>query len=62
MVPNTDTMDVYDSSEMDDILSDTYEDLISAVQNFEYRGSGWVLDKLLKPDLHILEYNPLSPS
>ena len=58
-VLNTDIMEVYDWSEMDDILSNTYGNLVSVFENFEYRGSGWVLDRLLKLALHILEFNPL---
>ena len=29
------------------------------IENFQHTGSGWVLEKLLKLDLHILEYSPL---
>ena len=59
-VLNTDTMGVYDSKEICDILNGTYEDLVSAVENFEHRESGWVLGKLLKLDWHILEFNPFT--
>ena len=52
-------MEVYNSSEIDNALNSTYENLVSAIEDFQQRGSGWVLNKLLALDLHILEFNPL---
>ncbi len=59
VVLNTHIVEIYESSEVEEILANTYEDLISEIENFQHRGSGWVLDRLLKLDLHVLEFNPL---
>ena len=58
-VLNTEALEIFKSTNIDDILNHAYENLVSSIENFQQRGSGWVLDKLLKLDLHILEFNPL---
>ena len=58
-VLNTDVMEVFESSMIDELLNETYENLVSAIENYQNRQSGWVLDRLLKLDLHVLEYSPL---
>ena len=58
-VLNTQAAEIYESSEVDEILNNTNENLVSSIEDFQHRGSGWVLDRLLKLDLHILEFNPL---
>ena len=59
VVLNTNAMEVYNSSEIHDTLNSTYGNLVSAVEYFQQRGSGWVLNKLLALDLPLLEFNPL---
>ena len=44
---------MYDSSDVHDTLSSIYENLASTIEDFQQRGSGWVLD------LHLLELNRL---
>ena len=51
---STNTIEVYDSSDIHDALNSTYENLVSAIEDFEQRGFGWVLDKLLALDLPLL--------
>ena len=48
---------MYDSSDVHDALNSTYENLVSAIEDFQQRGSGWILDKFVALD--ILEFNPL---
>ena len=50
---------MYDSSDVHDALNSTYENLVSAIEDFQQRGSGWILDKLIALDLHLLEFDPL---
>ena len=58
-VLRTDTIEVYDSSDVHDALNSTYVNLVSAIEDFQQCGSGWILNKLLALDLHLLEFNPL---
>ena len=58
-VLSTDSIEVYDSSNIHDALNSTYENLVSAIEDFQQRGSGWVLDKLVALSLHPLEFDPL---
>ena len=50
---------VYESSDIQEALKSIYENLASTIEVFQQRGSGWVLDKLLALDLHLLEFDPL---
>ena len=59
-VRSTDTIEVYDSSDVHDTLNSIYENLVSAIEDFQQRGSGWILDKFLALDLHLLEFYPLT--
>ena len=52
-------MEVYDSSDVHDTLNSIYENLAYTIEYFQQRGSGWVLDKLLALELHLLEFDPL---
>ena len=58
-VLSTDTIEVYDSCDVHDALNSTYKNLASAIDDFQQRGSGWILDKLVAFDLHLLEFDPL---
>ena len=42
-VLSTDTIEVYDSIDAHDALNSTYENLVSAIEDFQQRGSGWIL-------------------
>ena len=55
----TDTIEVYDSSDVHHALNSTYENLVSAIEDFQQCGSGWILDRLIALDLHLLEFDPL---
>ena len=59
IVLNSNTEEVYRTSDIDAILKLIYENLCTQIEDFERRGSGWVLDKLVRLDLHILEFAPL---
>ena len=48
-----------DSCDVHDALNSTYENLVSAIEDFQQRGPGWNLDKLIALDLHLLEFDPL---
>ena len=50
---------MYGSSDVHDTSNSIYENRTSAIEDFQQRGSGWVLDKLLALDLHLLEFDPL---
>ena len=56
---STDTIEGYDSSDIHDALISTYENLVSTIEDFQQRGSGWILDNLVALDLHLLEFDPL---
>ena len=53
-VLSPDIIEVYDSSDIHDALDSIYGNLTSAIEDFQPCGSGWVLDKLLALDLHLL--------
>ena len=59
-VLNTPASAVYESGNIDEMLDNTYDSLVKSIEDFHLTRSGWVLEKLLKLDLHILELNPLS--
>ena len=58
-VLSTDTIEVYDSSDVHDAVNSAYDNLASAIEDFQQRRSGWILDKLVALDLHLLEFEPL---
>ena len=59
IVLNTDVEETFRSNDLDDLLESAYESIQAAIEKFQLRGSGWVLDRLIRLDLHIHEYNPL---
>ena len=62
VVLNTTAKELFKLENIEKLLEDSYAELISKIEEFQSRGSGWVLNKLLILDLHILEYNPLHAS
>ena len=59
VVLSTSAAEVFESSDVGEILHRTYQNLVKTIEDFQLTGSGWVLDKLVKLDLHILEFDPL---
>ena len=45
-----------------DILESFYTTLLDLIDQYEMCGSGWVLNKLLRLDLHVAKYDPLRAS
>lgn len=50
---------VFVASNIDEILEEEFQKMCTLIENFEYQGSGWILDKILGVHLHVLEYKPL---
>jgi hypothetical protein len=48
--------------EVNDILENFYTKLLDLIEQYELCGSGWVLNKLLRLDLHVLRFDPLRAS
>ncbi len=61
-VLNTDPVEILASTNINETLDEIYDALVDAVEHFEMIGSGWVLDQLLRLDLHVLEFIPLRAS
>ena len=59
---NSKPLEVLQSTDLDEVLYDTTNQLTTQIEEFQQRRSGWVLDKLLRLDLHVAEYNPLRTS
>ena len=45
-VLSTEVVEIYESSEVDEVLHETYENLQTEIDGFQDRQSGWVLDRL----------------
>ena len=59
-VISTATVEVYHTSDVHVALHcSIYRNPASAVEDFEQRESGWILDKLLALNLHLLKFDPL---
>ena len=48
--------------DVNDILERFYTTLLESIDQYEMCGSGWVLDRLLRLDLHVAKYDPLRAS
>jgi hypothetical protein len=48
--------------DVNDILERFYTVLLDSIEQYELCGSGWVLNKLLRLDLHAVNYDPLRAS
>ena len=62
IVLNTEPVEILASTDITETVGSVYDMLINAVDEFEMRGSGWVLDQLLRLDLHVHEVVPLRAS
>ena len=56
---NLDQTQIYESSDLDAFVKEQYNKLISSIDKYELRGSGWVLHSLESLDMALLEYRPL---
>ena len=56
---STDAVELYNSNDVHVALNSIYGNLVPAIEDFQQCGSGWILDKLLGLDLHLLKFNPL---
>ena len=52
-VLNTETTEIFESSNIPETLDAVYNNLVTKIENFQQTGSGFVLDKLLMLDLYI---------
>ena len=59
---NTEPLEILASTNITETLISVYDIHINAIEEFEMRGSGWVLDQLLQLDLHLHELVPLRGS
>ena len=56
---NLDQTPIYESSDLDAFVKEQYNKLISSIDKYELRGSGWVLHSLESLDMALVEYRPL---
>ena len=50
------------ATDIDEVLQSIYDQLLKKIDDFETRGSGWLLHKLSRLDLHTYVYDPLRAS
>ena len=50
------------ATDIDQVLHKIIEQILKRVDEYEERGSGWILHQLLRLDLHTYEYTPLRAS
>ena len=62
IVKNTKPRELYAGDDITDQIRISYDELLKEVEKFESEGSGWVLHKLIKLDLHINQLDPLRAS
>ena len=62
IVLNTMVFEVLDSTNLNETLDNVYDVLVNKMDSFCKKGSGWTLHQLLKLEVHILEYQPLTAS
>ncbi len=56
---NADPVEVFAATDIAEVLNDTHEQLQKKIEEYEERGSGWVLHELLRLDLHAYIYEPM---
>ena len=47
-------------SDIDDVFKSIYTTLISDMQAFLGKGSGWIIDSVIDHNIHTAKYNPLA--
>ena len=50
---------VFFASNIDEILEAHFQKLCVLIDNFEFNGSGWILDEIVNVHLNVLEYKPI---
>ena len=50
------------STDLDEALNSIFENLLKLIEEFQERGSGWVLHELLRLDLQTYAFDPLRGS
>ena len=58
----TTPIEVLTATDIDEVLQSVIEQLLKKIDDFEERGSGWVLHELSRLDLHKYIYDPLRAS
>ena len=58
----TSPMEVLAATDIDEVLKSISNELLKKIDDFEERGSGWVLHELSRLDLHTYVYDPLRAS
>ena len=59
---NSPPIEILPASDIDQVLHTIIEQILKRVDEYEERGSGWILHQLLRLDLHTYEYTPLCAS
>ena len=59
---NSSQMVVLPSTDFDQVLEDATEQILDKIDQFQQKGSGWVVRKVLHLDVHISQYLPLRGS
>ena len=55
-------LEILAATDIDEVLQSIYDQLLKKIDDFETRGSGWILLKLSRLDLHTYVYDPLRAS
>lgn len=51
----TSTITVYNEDDIDNVLEEIYNDILTKIENFIINGSNWTIVRILKSELHIAE-------
>ena len=62
VVLHTKPEEVLASTNINEVLENIFSTMMQSVEDYELRGSGWILNQLLRLDLHILRFDPLRAS
>lgn len=55
-------LEILAATDIDGVLQSIYGQLLKKINDFEVRGSGWLLHELSRLDLHTYVYDPLRAS
>ena len=58
----TTPIEILNATDIDEVLQTIMEQLLKKIDDFETRGSGWILHELSRLDLHTYVYDPLRAS
>ena len=62
VVFNSEPVEVLATTDIDEVLNVIFDNLLKQIDEFQERGSGWVLHELLRIDLHTFAFDPLRGS